>query len=75
MKGCLDLIVQGVQTLSEKSKLLISPSKHWSVSEMLGSFWPLHLHNLDGTTYELIFYMADIDSTTFIENLVYQKML
>ena len=30
--------VQGVQTLSEKSKLLIAPTKHWSVSEMLGSF-------------------------------------
>ena len=42
---------------------------------MLGSFRPLHLHNLDGNAYELIFYSTDIDSTTFLENLVYQKML
>ena len=67
--------LQGVQTLSEKSKLLISPTNHWSVSEMLATFWPLHLHNLDGNTYELIFYMTDIYSTIFLENLVCQKIL
>ena len=39
------LLVQGVQTLSVKSKLLISPTWDWSIFEMLGSIWPLHLHN------------------------------
>ena len=38
--------IQGVQTLSEKSNLLILPIQSWSIYDSLGSNWPQDVRNL-----------------------------
>ena len=38
--------IQGVQTLSVQSNLLILPIQSWSIYDSLGSNWPQDKHNL-----------------------------
>ena len=47
--------LQGVQTLSGQSNLPISPTKFWSIFEILYSIWPLEQHNLLSTIDETRF--------------------
>ena len=42
----VDFVIQGVQTLSVKSNLLILPVQSWSIYDSLGSNWPQDKGNL-----------------------------
>ena len=42
----IEILLQGVQTLSVKSNLLILPVQSWSIYDSLGSNWPQDKGNL-----------------------------
>ena len=42
----INLGIQGVQTLSDKSNLLSLPIQSWSIYDTLDSNWPRDVHNL-----------------------------